>query len=201
MQKEFVNNPMAKAELGGDYLLVGRIQKPHGVKGELEIVSYCRPPKSLFQYPNWRDNTGCPLILSLAKHLTITPTTAPNNLELLSIRQKTKKSGLVFLVTIKHCDNRNQAAAICPLDIYIARADLPPLPPGEFYLHDIIGYKVYDEQHQPLGRVKGFSNYGAGDILVITNNQAEWLLPVSRSAITTINHNNQSLVVVSALLC
>lgn len=134
------------------WVLVGRWGAPHGLKGECRLDSYTTPPEQLFTLTPWHGRQK--------NNVAGAPTTT---WQVASWRSSQKG----FLVRVTDCGDRDDAAQLTGRDIFIERDLLPPPPQGHHYQHDIIGAKVMDEAGHYIGRVKGFSNYGAGDILVI----------------------------------
>ena len=55
--------------------------------------------------------------------------------------------------------------------------DLPPLPSGEHYWHELDGLTVIDVRRGPLGRVVGLFTTGAHDILTVEGGHGEVLIP------------------------
>lgn len=49
----------------------------------------------------------------------------------------------------------------------VPRSALPPLKPGEYYHHDLIGLPAVSTAGEALGHVVAVENFGAGDILEI----------------------------------
>ncbi len=83
--------------------------------------------------------------------------------------------------------DRDQAEALRGRELWLARSDLPPLKPDEFYLADLIGLTV--ERQRPggrvqlLGKVVGLTSNGAQDLLEVEyevpgRRPDTWLLPV-----------------------
>ncbi len=63
--------------------------------------------------------------------------------------------------------DRTAAEALRGTLLTVPRASLPPLPPGEYYWHDLIGLPVEDEEGQLLGDVAAVENFGASDLIEI----------------------------------
>jgi 16S rRNA processing protein RimM len=61
--------------------------------------------------------------------------------------------------------------------IYLRLEDLPPLPEGEYYPHQLEGLAVFTEQGEPLGRVMEILKPGANDVYIVRGNAREILLP------------------------
>jgi 16S rRNA processing protein RimM len=63
--------------------------------------------------------------------------------------------------------DRTAAEALRGTLLTVPRGSLPPLPPGEYYWHDLVDLPVVDEEGAPLGRVAGVENFGASDLVEI----------------------------------
>ena len=58
-------------------------------------------------------------------------------------------------------------------------ADLPPLPDGDYYHHQVIGLDVVDEAGRLLGKVTEILETGANDVLLVRSEAGrEILLPM-----------------------
>jgi 16S rRNA processing protein RimM len=64
------------------------------------------------------------------------------------------------------CD-RSAAEALRGSLVEVERSALPPLEEGEYYHADLIGLDCFDRDRNPVGRVVGVENYGAGDLLEV----------------------------------
>ena len=57
-----------------------------------------------------------------------------------------------YLVHLAGVDDREAAAALTLAEVRVARAALPPLGPGEYYVEDVVGCAVEDEDGRAAGR-------------------------------------------------
>jgi 16S rRNA processing protein RimM len=72
--------------------------------------------------------------------------------------------------------------------LYVKANELPALPEGEFYHHELLGLAVVDESGQNLGRLDQILETGANDIyLVKTAEDTELLLPAIEEVVLEIN--------------
>ena len=72
--------------------------------------------------------------------------------------------------------------------LYIKADDLPSLPEGEYYHHELLGLRVTDEAGQDLGRLDQILETGANDIyLVKTPEGKELLLPAVEEVVLEVN--------------
>jgi 16S rRNA processing protein RimM len=63
--------------------------------------------------------------------------------------------------------SREGAEALRGTVLTVPRSALPPLGPGEYYHHDLIGLSAVSTSGEALGHVVAVENFGAGDILEI----------------------------------
>lgn len=74
------------------------------------------------------------------------------------------------------CQDRDQALAFVGADIAVDREQLPPLPPGEYYWHDLVGLTVLNRDGISLGQVTHLLATGANDVLIVSGDR-ERLIP------------------------
>ena len=75
-----------------------------------------------------------------------------------------------LIVHIKGIDDRDQAAALTPVDIAVEKSALPELDVGDYCWHELIGLTViseYEGQSYHLGVVARLLETGANDVLVV----------------------------------
>jgi 16S rRNA processing protein RimM len=140
-----------------DYLLVGRINRPHGVRGEMRV----EPLTNSFDY-------GTAVRLFVGRR---PEEVAEYKVEALRFHQ-----GKVLL-KLAEIDDRNIVEGWQNWLIYAKREDVPPLVEGEFYLHQLIGMAVVTEEGEDLGVVSDTIQTGANDVFVVQGGRGELLLP------------------------
>lgn len=84
------------------------------------------------------------------------------------------------ILKLKGVDDRNAAEALKESDIYITEDDLRELPEDTFYVKDLIGCRVLNEENgAEIGVIKDVLQNSAQDIYQITlKNDKEALIPV-----------------------
>lgn len=114
-----------------DYIHMGTITRPHGIKGELCVDWYADSPHAL------------------QKTFFLQTGNAPMQ-EIKNAKVRIHKARP--LLTLPHITDRNQAELLRNTQIYIHRDSLPELEDNEAYLHDILGFTIVDEESkQELG--------------------------------------------------
>ncbi len=126
-------------------ICVGVVTGPHGVGGALRIKSFTARPEDIAAYGPLADETG-------RRHL---------ELRLLG----TAKG--VLIARLPGVEDRDRAAALRGLHLYLPRSALPPPELEEYYHADLIGLEAVLADGSPLGRVRAVHDFGAGDTLEI----------------------------------
>jgi 16S rRNA processing protein RimM len=135
-------------------VLMGAIIGAHGIKGEVKVKSFAGTPAAIATYGALSDAKG-----SRTFDLTLvgkaSPTKGPGGKD-------------VLIARIAGIGDRNAAEALKGVELYVARDRLPQIAGDEeFYLADLIGLDVIDQDGTALGRISGVENYGAGDVLSV----------------------------------
>jgi len=140
-----------------DYIVVGRINGLHGVRGWVKVFSHTQPRENILSYRTWHLLRGGQWVAT----------------ELLNGRQQGK--GIV--AHLKGYDDREQAAGLMGTEIAIRREQLADAAPGEYYWADLQGLKVINTEGVELGVVDHLLETGANDVLVVNDGTTERLIP------------------------
>ena len=73
-------------------------------------------------------------------------------------------------------ENATAADALRDTLIEIAEEELPPLPEGEFYVHDLVGLAVVDADGDAIGQLAEVLRTGANDVYLVRREGARDLL-------------------------
>ncbi|HEX2811220.1 MAG TPA: ribosome maturation factor RimM [Sphingopyxis sp.] len=80
--------------------------------------------------------------------------------------------------------DRSAAEALRGTILTVPRSALPPLGPGEYYHHDLIGLPCVSTGGAAIGHVAAVENFGAGDILEIEKPDGKrFMVPMSAQAV------------------
>lgn len=158
------------------FLLVGKILRPHGVKGKVKARPYILSP-SLFQI-------GREVFLKGRGGIHIT----------LSVRAVQREKGDVIL-SFDGIENRSDAEKIRNFEIYVRRSDLPPLEEGEFYWDDILGMEVYDTEGKFYGCIKEIFPTGSNDVWVCVKGKMEVLIPAIDTIVKEVDLRGRKVII------
>ncbi len=142
-------------------VLVGRILRPHGIRGELKVEIHSDVAE--------RFEPGGELLLVSA---------AASASEARTVRIRTcrpVRGGL--LVHLEGCDTRDQADAIRGARLEVERARVPRAPEGAYYYYELVGCECFDAHHGELGRVVDLVEDGGGCLLRVARGERNLLIP------------------------
>lgn len=144
------------------YLSVGFLRRPHGLQGEIIMDLH----------------TDFPERMKIGRKLFVGDEYKP--ITLTSVRPH--QSGL--LVKFKNVETTEAAGLYRNLWVFIRAKDAPPLPEGQIYQHELIGFKILDENDNLLGELVEILETGANDVYVVRDDSGkEILLPAIPSVI------------------
>lgn len=136
-----------RRDLRQDYVTLGRLGMPHGVKGWLKLHSFTDPLENILGYRRFLVLEGGQL----------------RELEI----DDSRPQGKSFIAHVKGCDDRELARQYTGRDLLIAKAELPALELGEYYWHQLVGLRVQNLRGETLGVVTHLIETGANDVLVL----------------------------------
>ncbi len=139
-----------------DWVVMGRIAAPFGIKGWVKVQTFSEDPDTLMDFESWRVGRG-------AEHTLYT-------VETIQDHSNTLVAKLVGV------DDRDTAYALRGQEISVARSALPPPAEDEFYWSDLIGLTAVNREGVELGKVDSLMETGAQDVLVIKGKR-EHLIP------------------------
>ncbi|MFR4019176.1 MAG: ribosome maturation factor RimM, partial [Clostridia bacterium] len=82
----------------------------------------------------------------------------------LTVIENVRAQKNMVILKLEGADNRNAAEALRGKELYITEDDLPELPEGQYYVRDLIGMSVTEEDGNLLGHVTDVLQNTAQDI-------------------------------------
>lgn len=103
-------------------------------------------------------------------------------------------------VKFEGVDSENDAKLILKKELFLPLELLPPLSGKNFYDHEIIGFKVIDENYGEVGEVVQVMDYKINPLLQVQNNELdkEVLLPLGNDLVQKVDRKQQELYVKAA---
>ena len=85
----------------------------------------------------------------------------------LTVIENVRAQKNMVILKLEGADNRNAAEALRGKELYITEDDLPELPEGQYYVRDLIGMSVTEEDGNLLGHVTDVLQNTAQDIFEV----------------------------------
>ncbi len=148
------------------FLAVGFLRRPHGVEGEIlmEVL------------------TDFPERLRSGRTVYVGEDHQP-----MRIAHK-RSQDQALLITFPGIDTPEAAGNLRNKRVYIKADNLPELPEGEYYHHQLLGMKVIDENGLEIGPLTEIIETGANDVYVATSIEGkEILFPAIESVILSVD--------------
>ncbi len=160
-------------------LVVGRLRKPHGLKGGVTVFPLTDDPEKVFA-------PGRELItLDLGGNEVGPPV----------VVEWSHQYHREWLMKFRGRDSRDSLEALRDIMLASKAEDLTPLGPDEVYLHDLAGFAVGLEDGTPLGLVSTVYELPAGLMLEVQGPKREFLLPYRTGFIRQVDRENRRLVI------
>ena len=133
-------------------ILIAKVTGAHGIKGDVKLTIFSSDIGNFEKYQLFDPQDQAIKIKILSKKKSISSTILGD---------------CSVIAKIENIDNRNSAENIRNLEIFTFRSEFKKTKKNEFYIVDLIGLKVVDNQGQNIGIVKNVLHHGASPILEI----------------------------------
>lgn len=154
-------------------IVIGKIVAPHGVRGDIRIMPLTDRPEQFLNLSY--------LLLEDGRQLTV---------------KAARFHKRMVLVSTKEITTMNDAELLRDKKILIRAEDLPPLEEGRFYVADLIGLPVFDEEGKQLGTFKDSITTGSNDVYIVAvPGSKDILIPALKIYVREINLQEKRIVV------
>ena len=161
----------------GELLVVGRISRPHGVRGAVIV-------EGISDWPE-RFSRGARLLLKAGS----------SRLEEVAIESCSPHQGRL-LVSLSGLTDRDSADRLHGGLLLIPAGEAVPLGEGEYWIHDLVGMSVVREEGGALGVVTGFVEGAAQDLLVVEDaDKREFDIPFVGEFIKKVDRETSTITV------
>lgn len=153
-----------------ELVAIGEVSAPHGVRGEVRVVPLTDFPERFRR---------------LERVFVRRPRQAEP--EERTVERTRFHKGFV-IVKFEGVDDRNEAETLRRALLQVAPEDVHPLPEGQYYVFDIVGLHVFDEDGREIGVVKDVLFTGANDVYIVRKSDgSELLLPAVKDVVRRID--------------
>lgn len=154
-------------------VVVGRITRPHGVRGELSVMVLSEVPG--------RFDAGAIVYLEDGRSLTIA-TSRPHKDRV--------------LVTFSEVTDRESAEALRGAVLVVPESSSPRLAEGSWWDHQLVGCSVVTERGSELGQLRQVIHTAANDVWsAVDGSGVETLIPVLHDVLVSVDTDARKIVV------
>lgn len=159
-----------------DLLQVGVITQTHGIRGEVKVFPTTDDVKRFKKCKELILDTGREQI----------------RLEVQSV----KFFKQFVILKFKGYDNINEIEKYLRMGLYVTRENAIPLKKDEYFIADLIGLTVVDEENQEIGILKEVLQTGANDVYVIhMDDGKEVLIPAIAQCVQKVDLQEKKMYI------
>jgi 16S rRNA processing protein RimM len=150
------------------FLAIGTIVKAFGIRGEVVIRAYT---DSTARFRELRE-VHCGRDAATAAAMRVEHTAV----ETRGVRLK-----------LAGIDDRTGAEALVGLHLFVDDRHRAPLPQGRYFVHEVVGLRVCDEEGRVLGTVREVLKMPAQDVYVLERHGREVMIPAVKEFVREID--------------
>jgi 16S rRNA processing protein RimM len=154
-------------------ITVGRVVRPHGLKGDVVV-------ESATDFPETRFRKGARVTASSSGVLTIAAS---------------RPQGDRWVIRFTGLDSIEAVEVLRDVELQIEPDALGALPAGQYYLHDLVGCTVQTAEGQVVGPVAIVYTGAAQTVLGITGPAGEILVPLAGEICREVNVEARRIVI------
>lgn len=163
--------------MGVEWVTIGAVTAPHGVRGEVRVLPLTDFPDRFFDLKR--------------VYLLQGQTRSEHRVE--GVKSLTR--GL-FLLKLGGVDSREEAERLRRAEVQVPRSEAVPLPPGRYYVFELVGARVVTVEGEELGVLKDVLTTAANDVYIVEGHDGrEILIPAVRHVVLSIDVEGGEIVV------
>ena len=157
-------------------ITIGRVVKPHGVKGEVKITP-------LTDHPGRFEK--------LQRVFLVSPAGTQKECAVRSVRYLADAP----LLLLAGYDSPEKARELNGWLVQLPEEEAIPLPEGQYYWFELIGMDVESESGEKLGKIVDIFATGSNDVYVMQSGKREVYLPATKEVIRQVDRKTRRMVV------
>lgn len=167
--------------LAGEFFIVGRVRRAHGIRGELAVEVITDVPDAVFA-------SGARVFAG-----TTAGDLVPERMELHVERAAPFKGGMI--VHFREITDRTEAEQWRDRYFLVPASELPPPEDGEVYVHELIDMRVVLLSGDEVGRVTDVYELPQGLTLDVRRGEGTVLLPFSDLVVRNVDREARVITV------
>lgn len=156
-----------------NYIQIGKIVNTQGIRGEIKIIPLTDDPK---------------------RYEDLTKVYVEGEVGEFEIERVWYKKNFVIL-KFKNYNNINEVLNFKNRFILIHEEDAVQLPEDTYFIHQIIGLKVYHFNGNEIGEIIDVIQPGGNDVYVVKNSKKDILIPAIKEVVKEINIDEGKVII------
>ena len=159
-----------------EFIIIGKVVSTQGNKGEINVL---------------------PLTDSIDRFNNLATVFLRSNHSqtILNIEKIRMKKDMVIL-KLKDIENIEEAKTIVGSFLEVERKNAVKLPKDTYFIFEIIGLEVYDENNVFLGKIENVISTGSNDVYIVKGkNKKELFIPAIREVVKNINLEKKRITI------
>jgi len=157
-----------------DYLLLGEIVRPQGIRGEVKVRHYTDDPERFYD-------------------LDVVFLKRGESYDEMTVTDARVQGDDVYL-KLEGIDDRNEAEKLRNIQLWVDRDNAVELGEDEVFIADILGAKAYDTKGNQLGTLKDVLTPGGVDVFVLKTPKGTLMFPALKEVLLEMNADEGKLV-------
>ncbi len=151
-----------------EYLLIGEITRPQGVRGEMRVRPYTDDPMRFADLDEAYVQRG-------------------DSYEARKIKFVRMAGDDVVIIRMDGIEDANAVEHLRGEKLYVDRAHAVELPEDADFIVDLIGCRVSDDEGTDYGKIVDVMQPGGNDVYVIKGPKGEVLVPALKSVVVSVD--------------
>lgn len=158
-----------------EYLTVGQIINAHGFKGDVKVY---------------------PLTDNMNRFKRLKEVYLENDGQLIKHRvESAKLQKNTVIMKLEGIDTEEAADKLKNTYLKVDRSEAVKLPKDSFFICDVVGSEVFDENGELLGELKDVLQTGSNDVFVVDGKEKDILIPALKEIFKEINIEDRRIIV------
>ena len=163
-----------------EYLLLGEIVRPQGIRGEVKVRHYTDDPERFYDLETVYLKRG-------------------DRYEPAAVIKARVQNDDVYLA-IEGVNDRNEAEKLRGVQLWVDRENAVELGEDEVFIADILGAKAYDTKGNEIGVLKDVLTPGGVDVFVFRTPKGTLMMPALKTVLLEMNADEGKIVLDEARL-
>jgi 16S rRNA processing protein RimM len=154
---------------------IGQITRVRGIKGEMVVVPLTDDPQRYFDL----------------QRVTISKEEAVREFDIETVREHRGK----ILLRLKQVDNPEEARKLVGGFVEVEKEQVVKLPPGRYFVFDLVGLEVFTTQGQKIGKIKEIISLPANDVYVVQGDEKQYDIPALKTVVKKIDIQKGKMII------